>query len=93
MTQAVNAATDSGYEDSSKTVKVTIKLERGEGIGGDDNGVSSYIKFLIDGKELGKSHTMKKTSNPTWTENFELETNSMEHPITIQAYDSGMIKV
>ena len=68
-------------------------MERGEKIGGEDNGVSSFVKFLIDGKEAKKSGTQKKTSNPSWNETFEIETNSMENPITIQTFDSGLIKV
>ena len=39
---------------------MTIKLDKGVNIGGEDNSVSPLIKFFIDGKQVGKSSVIKK---------------------------------
>lgn len=62
---------------NSGTLRVDV-LDAADLPAADRNGYSDpYCKFFLDGKEVYKTATQKKTLHPAWNEFFEVQVSSL----------------
>ncbi|KAJ9636342.1 Tricalbin-2 [Coniosporium tulheliwenetii] len=77
---------------NSGTLRVDV-LDAADLPAADRNGYSDpYCKFFLDGKEVYKTATQKKTLHPAWNEFFEVQVRSRtsaDFNVTVYDYDFG----